>query len=112
MRDAAAGRPRAAMNHDNRRAAGRRLLNVRVEGEIAGIGDVPPDTGNDVVAVWIADLKRGAGLCECGCVDCERDEERNDLSCDEGHGRAPEPATTALPLDARRNHLEHWTLSG
>ena len=62
MRDAAAGRPPAAMNHDDGRAAGGALLHVRIEREIAGIGDVPLDARNDVVAIGIANLKRRTRL--------------------------------------------------
>ena len=62
MSDTAAGRPRPAVNHDDGRAAGGALLHVRVERKIPGIGDVSLDAGNDVVAVGIANVQRGARL--------------------------------------------------
>jgi hypothetical protein len=77
------------VNHDDRWTTVRAWLHVCVEREIAGIADISTDTRNDVIAVGITGVKRRAGLCECGGVDRERDEERNDLSCDESHGRAP-----------------------
>ena len=50
MGDPAAGRPAAAMNHDDGRAAAGALLHICIEREIAGIGDISLDAGNDVVA--------------------------------------------------------------
>jgi len=69
------------VDHHNRGTTTiRAWLHVCVEREIAGIADISPDARNDVVAVGITDVKGRAGLCECWCVDRERDEERNNLS--------------------------------
>jgi len=50
------------VNHHDRRTRTGSLLHVSVEREVSGIGDVPFDAGNDVVAVWVADVERGARL--------------------------------------------------
>ena len=62
MSGTAARCPAPAVNHHDRRTRTRPLLNVGVEREVSGIGDVPLDAGNDVVAVGIADVERGARL--------------------------------------------------
>ena len=38
------------------------MLHIGIERESAGIGDVPFDARNDVVACGVTDLKRRAGL--------------------------------------------------
>ena len=50
------------MDHDDRWPPAGPLLDVGVERQVSGIEDVSLDAGNDVVAVWIADVERRARL--------------------------------------------------
>src|SRR3954462_12693096 len=93
------------MDHDNRGTAIRAWLHVRVERQLPGIADVPPDARNDVVAVGITGVKRTARLCERGGADCECDEEWSAHSHEEGRSRAPMNRQPRCSLDARRTGL-------
>src|SRR4029453_16633959 len=79
MSGTAARRPSAAVNdHDGRTRTGA-LLNVGVEGQVACVGNLALDARDDVVAVGIADVERGARLRECrGRSECECENDRNE----------------------------------
>ena len=54
----------------------RALLHVRIERQIAGVGDVTLDAGNDVVAVGVADPERRTVLRGRVGVQGEQDDDR------------------------------------
>jgi hypothetical protein len=71
--------PAPAVDHHNRWTRAGPLLDVGVERQLPGVGNISLDAGNDVVAVGIADVERGTWL-RGGCTrtyrECE--EKRNE----------------------------------
>jgi hypothetical protein len=79
VRDTASRCPAPAVNHHDGWTRAGSLLDVSVERQLAGVGNITLDAGDDVVAVGIADLERGARLRE-GRTRAEREceEDRNE----------------------------------
>jgi hypothetical protein len=75
MRNAAPGRPRSAVNDDNRGTRAGGALNIRVEREVVGIRNVRLDSRHDVIAVRVAQLERWTGLKRTS-VDRQAEDER------------------------------------
>src|SRR5688572_20795565 len=79
MGGTAARCPSAAMNDHYGRTRAGTLLNVGVEGQVAGVGDLALHARNDVVAVGIANVERRARLRECRRrSECECKNDRNE----------------------------------
>jgi hypothetical protein len=76
---AASRRPAPAVDHHDRWPRAGSLLDVGVERQVSGVGNIAFDTGDDVVAVGIADVERGARLRE-GRTRAQRkcDKDRNE----------------------------------
>ena len=67
------------MNHHDRWTRAGSLLDVGVERQVTGVGNITLDAGDDVVAVGIADVERGALLRERRTrAERECEEDRNE----------------------------------